>query len=166
MTSSEWQFRQASEEDWPLIWPIFQQVVAAGDTYAYDPATGYEQGRATWLETAPGQTWLVSVGDTVLGSYKCGPNKAGPGAHIATASYLVAEAARGQGIGRAMVQHCLRQLSEAGYHGVQFNAVAASNVHAVRLYEQLGFTTIGAVPAGFRHPEQGFVDLLIMYREL
>jgi ribosomal protein S18 acetylase RimI-like enzyme len=49
---------------------------------------------------------------------------------------------------------------------MQFNAVAATNVHAVKLYEDLGFDTIGRVPRGFRHPQDGFVDLVIMYREL
>jgi GNAT superfamily N-acetyltransferase len=159
-------FRPAGLEDWPLIWPIFQPIVAAGDTYTYDPGLSSEQGRASWLAGPPDESWLVIEGETALGSYKCGPNKAGPGAHIGTASFMVAAAARGRGVGRAMVEHCLRQLSEAGYRGVQFNAVAASNLHAIRLYQHLGFDTIGVVPGGFAHPQQGFVDLLIMYRDL
>lgn len=67
-----------------------------------------------------------------------------------------------------MVLHCLEQAAAAGYRGIQFNAVAvaASNEHAVTLYLELGFSVIGTVPGGFAHPEQGFVDLLIMYREL
>ncbi|MGI8664707.1 MAG: GNAT family N-acetyltransferase [Jatrophihabitans sp.] len=159
-------FRLADERDWPLIWPVFQPIVAAGDTFAYDPATSYEQGRGTWLAAAPDQTWLAVVDDAVLGTYKCGPNRLGAGSHVGTASFMVAAAARGHGIGGAMVGHCIQRLSQAGYRGVQFNAVAASNVHAVRLYEQFGFATVGAVPGGFRHPQQGFVDLLIMYRDL
>ena len=140
--------------------------MAAGDTYAYDPATDYEQGRRIWLDTAAGQCWLVSAGDQVLGSYRVGPNRAGPGAHVGTASYMVAARSRGTGVGRAMVLHSLAQARAAGFRGVQFNAVAASNVHAVRLYEELGFQVVGAVPGGFCHPQQGFVDLLIMYCSL
>ncbi len=41
-----------------------------------------------------------------------------------------------------------------------------SNTYAIRLYEDLGFRTLGAVPGGFAHPQRGFVDLLIMYRDL
>jgi hypothetical protein len=44
--------------------------------------------------------------------------------------------------------------------------VAASNGYAIKLYQDLGFETIGTVPAGFRHPEQGLVDLLIMFHPL
>jgi ribosomal protein S18 acetylase RimI-like enzyme len=79
---------------------------------------------------------------------------------------MVSEAARGRGIGRAMVLHCLEQASAAGFRGIQFNAVAASNTHAVSLYLELGFRVIGTVPGGFAHPRLGFVDLLIMYRDL
>ncbi|HJQ01866.1 MAG TPA: GNAT family N-acetyltransferase [Jatrophihabitans sp.] len=161
-------FRPAAAADWPRIWPIFRQVMQAGDTYAYDPAIDFETGRTVWLAPAPDRTWLVSdqTEDVVLGSYKTGPNRAGPGAHVATASYLVAADARGRGIGRAMVLHSLEQARAGGYRGLQFNAVAASNVYAVKLYHDLGFQTVGAVPGGFRHPEQGFVDLLIMYYDL
>ena len=174
-------FRLAGTADWPLIWPFWHQIVAAGDTYCYDPAMSYEAGRQLWFGSPPDQVWLAVAGPdaagdgpgpasdaapAVLGSYRLGPNKAGPGSHIATASYMVADAARGRGVGRAMVLHCLDQARDDGYRGLQFNAVAASNVSAVRLYLDLGFTVIGTVPGGFCHPGQGFVDLLIMFHPL
>jgi GNAT superfamily N-acetyltransferase len=169
-------FRLAGTPDWPLIWPFWHQIVAAGDTYCYDPRMGYDAGRQLWFGTPPDQVWLATLPDegasdgadqpTVLGSYRIGPNKAGPGSHIGTASYMVSAAARGRGVGRAMVLHCLEQAGAAGYRGLQFNAVAASNESAVRLYLDLGFTVIGTVPGGFCHPEQGFVDLLIMFHPL
>ena len=185
-------FRPASTSDWPLIWPFWRQIVAAGDTYCYDPAMSQEAGRQLWFGAPPDQVWLVADGQhtaagvgpdpaavlagpdataaldpgAVLGSYRLGPNKAGPGSHIASASYMVSEAARGRGVGRAMVLHSLEQASAAGYRGLQFNAVAASNQHAVALYLDLGFAVIGTVPGGFRHPEKGFVDLLIMFHPL
>lgn len=187
-TAGSLAFRPASTSDWPLIWPFWRQIVAAGDTYCYDPAMDLEAGRRLWFGSPPDQVWLVTSGgsgggltcsgdlpatgsdsgsdSTVLGSYRLGPNKAGPGAHIGTASYMVSEAARGRGVGRAMVLHSQEQASAAGYRGIQFNAVAASNVHAVTLYLELGFSVIGTVPGGFAHPEQGFVDLLIMFCEL
>ena len=163
----ELRFRPADATDWPAIWPIFQQVVAAADTYPYDPATDFDAGRGVWLAPPPDRAWLVSDADgTVLGTYKTGPNRAGPGSHVATASYMVAEVARGRGVGRAMVLHSIEQARAGGFRGIQFNAVAASNTWAIKLYEDLGFRVIGAVPGGFRHPRQGFVDLLIMYLDL
>ena len=94
------------------------------------------------------------------------PNQAGPGAHIASASYMVAAAHRGRGVGRALVEHTIGWARDAGYRGIQFNAVAASNRGAVALYEALGFAVVGTIPGGFRHPVEGDVDLLVMYRAL
>ena len=160
-------FRLAGPDDWSELWPILRQVVRAADTYAYPPDLDSEAGRQLWLAGPPEQVWLAFGPDgTLLGSYKTGPNRPGPGSHVATASYLVAEASRGQGIGRAMVRHSLELARTAGYRGMQFNAVAASNVYAVKLYQDLGFVVVGAVPGAFRHPTQGFVDLLIMYCDL
>ncbi|MFQ3262380.1 MAG: L-amino acid N-acyltransferase YncA, partial [Reinekea sp.] len=29
--------REATKADWESIWPIFSEIVSAGETYAYDP---------------------------------------------------------------------------------------------------------------------------------
>ncbi len=159
-------FRLATDSDWPAIWPIWHQVVAAGDTYSYDPDTPSELARASWLSQAPDETWLAFDGARLVGFYHLGPNHGGPASHVANGSYMVDAGVRGRGVGRALVEHSLRRAAEAGFRGIQFNAVAASNVWAIRLYHQLGFSTIGTVPGGFHHPDQGYVDLLIMYRPL
>ncbi len=156
--------RLAGAADWPRIWPIWQAVVAAGDTFAYDPDTTSDDARTSWLAPAPAQTWLAADGDNVVGIYHLGPNHAGPGAHIANASYMVDPARHGRGIGRVLVAHSVNRARESGYLGITFNAVAATNVYAIKLYHDLGFTTIGTVPQGFRHPTEGLVDLLIMHR--
>jgi ribosomal protein S18 acetylase RimI-like enzyme len=65
-----------------------------------------------------------------------------------------------------MVEHSLQRAAELGYLGLQFTAVAATNRPAIKLYEELGFGTVGVIPRGFRHPSAGLVDLLIMYREV
>ena len=36
--------RDATPADWPAIWPFLRQIVAAGETYAYDPELTEEQG--------------------------------------------------------------------------------------------------------------------------
>jgi ribosomal protein S18 acetylase RimI-like enzyme len=102
----------------------------------------------------------------VVGTYHLGPNHAGPGGHVASASYMVAAGVRGQGVGRRLVEHSLDRARAGGYLGMQFNAVAATNASAIGLYEQLGFETIGVVPRAFRHPTAGLVGLHVMYRDL
>lgn len=163
---SELAIRRAGPPDWDDLWPIWHQVVAAADTFAYDPATAREQAGRSWLAPEPDEAWLAERDGAAVGTYHLGPNHGGPGAHVASASYMVAAGARGQGVGRRLVQHSLDRARSAGYLGMQFNAVAATNVGAIRLYEQLGFRTVGVVPGAFRHPTAGLVGLHVMYRDL
>lgn len=158
--------RRAVDGDWDAVWPIWHEIVAAGDTYTYDPATTSDRARRSWLAPAPDEAWVAVDDAAVLGTYHLAPNQAGPGAHVANASYMVASAARGRGVGRRMVEHSIARAREAGYLGMQFNAVAATNVHAIALYERLGFVTVGVVPRAFRHPAHGLVGLHVMYRDL
>jgi GNAT superfamily N-acetyltransferase len=102
----------------------------------------------------------------VLGTAKMGPNRPGPGSHVATASFMVAADARGRGVGRALGEYALSWAKEQGYAAMQFNAVVAANHVAVRLWQELGFHIIGTVPEAFAHPILGRVGLHIMHRFL
>jgi ribosomal protein S18 acetylase RimI-like enzyme len=159
--------RRAQAEDWASLWPVWHEVVAAGDTYAYDPATSYEDARASWGTDRPGhETWLAEDDGGVLGMYRISPNHDGPGAHVANGSYMVAASARGRRVGRALVEHSLRRARELGFRAIQFNAVAETNTVAIALYERLGFSTVGVVPEAFAHPRLGLVGLRVMHRFL
>lgn len=157
--------REATDEDWPLLWPIFQPIVAAGDTYAYDPATSYEQGRMLWLNK-PRQTFLFEDAGEVLGTYYIKTNQDGPGDHVCNCGYMVSDQAQGRGIARQMCEHSQVIAREMGYRAMQFNFVASSNVGAVALWQKLGFDTVGRLPGAFNHPSQGLVDALVMYKSL
>lgn len=158
--------RDYVDSDWPSVWPIFQEIVAAGDTYAYDPAWSSEQARDVWVESPPGHTVVACDGPRVVGTAKMGPNRPGPGSHVSTASFMVAAEARGRGVGRALGEYALAWAQEQGYAAMQFNAVVEANVAAVRLWQALGFQIIGTVPEAFAHPSLGHVGLHIMYRRL
>lgn len=151
--------------DWDGVWPIVREVVRAADTYTYDPAMTEQEARETWIGRPDGYGLaVVAVRDgRILGTAKAGRNRPGPGAHVATASFMVAAAARGSGVGRRLVEHVLGWARGQGFAGMQFNAVAASNVSAVHLYETLGFRIVGTVPAAFEHPALGRVGLHVMY---
>src|SRR3954470_21022260 len=118
--------RDYIDDDWPSVWTIFREVVTAGDTYAYDPGWSSEQAREVWVEAPPGHTVVACDGSRVLGTAKIGPNRPGPGSHVATASFMVAAAARGRGVGRALGEYALSWAKEQGYAAMQFNAVVAS----------------------------------------
>jgi len=163
--------RTATPDDWPAIWPFFSDTVTAGETYAYPLDLTSEQACALWMEPAPGQTVVLEEGgpngeSTVLGSAKMGPNRPGHGDHIGTASFMVAPAARGRGVGRKLAEYVVQWHRDAGFRGIQFNAVVETNTAAVRLWESLGFEIIGTVPGAFRSPTHGYVGLHVMYLPL
>lgn len=154
--------REATNEDWPRIWPFFRETVLAGETYAYPEDLTLETGRGFWMEQPPGATVVLEDDGVVLGSAKMGPNRPARGSHIGTASFMVAPEARGRGVGRALGEHVVRWHRDRGFHGIQFNAVVETNTRAVRLWQALGFTIIGTVPEAFRSRAHGLVGLHIM----
>jgi GNAT superfamily N-acetyltransferase len=160
------QIREFVESDWPQVWRIVREVVRAADTFVYDPAMTEAEARDIWVEALPGLTVVAVDGDRVLGSAKMGPNRPGPGSHVATASFMVAADARGRGVATALCRFALDWAREQGYAGMQFNAVVETNHTAVELYKRLGFSIVGTVPGAFAHPTLGRVGLHIMYREL
>ncbi len=156
--------RRATADDWAQIWPIFREIVDAGETYAY-PAPDVESSRALWLEEPPAAVFVAVEGDRVLGTAKAGPNRPGRGAHVATASFMVDPAARGRGVGTALGEQVLGWARAEGYVAIQFNAVVETNP-AVQLWERLGFTVIGTVPEAFDSRQHGLVGLHVMHRYL
>jgi L-amino acid N-acyltransferase YncA len=154
----------ATDDDWPAIFPIFAAIVEAGETYAYPSGLTSDEARALWMEPPPGQTVVARDEDgVVLGSAKMGPNRPGRGSHVATASFMVDPAQQGRGVGRTLGSYVVDWARAAGFHSMQFNAVVETNVGAVKLWQDLGFTIIGTVPDAFNHPTKGLVGLHVMY---
>lgn len=164
LPSSDLTIRPATSDDQEAIWQIFHEVVASGDTYAYDPDTPRDEALRLWVE-APEATFVAEDGGQVLGMYYLKPNQPGLGRHVCNAGYMVASAARGRGLGRALCEHSLTEAQRLGYHAMQYNLVVASNP-AVRLWERMGFETVGRLAEAFRQPGRGYVDALVMYRLL
>ena len=159
--------RPISDADWSAFYPVFREVVAAGETYAYPDGLTSQEAHDLWVESPPGTT-VVAVGDdgTVLGSAKTGPNRPSRGSHVATASFMVSPDARGQGVGRALGEWVLAWAREQGYAAMQFNAVVETNFAAVALWHDLGFEVVGTVPEAFDSRTHGRVGLHVMHRHL
>lgn len=158
--------RQASDDDWPAIWPFFDATVKAEETYAFPMNLTIETARGWCMQQPPAETVVLEEGGVILGSANMGPNRPGHGDHIGTASFMVAPDARGRGVGRSFGEHVVRWHRDRGFHGIQFNAVVESNTAAVNLWRSLGFQIIGTVPRAFQSPAHGYVGLHVMYLEL
>lgn len=161
------EIRDATAADWPAIWPIFETIVRAGETYAYDLELTFDEGRALWMEQPPARVAVaVDEDGTVLGTSKMSANRGGNGAHVATASFMVSPAARGRGVGRALGEEMVAWARAAGFRSIQFNAVVATNAAAVSLWRSLGFEVVGTVPEAFHSPSAGYVGLHVMLKRL
>lgn len=158
--------RAYTSDDWNQLWAVLQPVFSTGDTYPYPPDITKAAARKIWADT-PQQTFVaVTEGGDIQGSYSIKPNQMGQGDHVCNASFVTAIPARGQGIARAMAEHAQTLAVTLGYTAMQFNYVVASNKPAVALWQKLGFSIIGTVPAAFRHPQLGPVSAHIMYKKL
>ena len=157
--------REATKLDWENIWPIFSEIVSAGETYAYAPETTKEQAEKIWLET-PRKVYVFEEDGEIFGTYYLKTNQAGPGNHVCNCGYMVSSAARGKGLATSMCEHSQQIAIDLGYLAMQFNFVASSNKGAVRLWDKLGFETVGRLPKAFNHPKLGYVDALVMYKWL
>ncbi|MER6418640.1 N-acetyltransferase [Streptomyces sp. NPDC001137] len=159
------QIREAAAEDWPRIWPFWHRIVAAGETYTWDPDTSEEAARALWMNPAK-RVYVVEDEDgAVVGSAFVTANYGGPAAHIANAGFMVDPDRAGRGIGRALAEHVLAAAKSEGYRAMVFNAVVETNP-AVQLWTSLGFEILGTVPEAYEHPRYGRVGLHVMYRAL
>ena len=159
------EIRPATNEDRDAIWKIFRAVFGPGETYAVDPHMSREEALAYWFR--PGtHTYVAEQNRHVVGTCILKPNQAGPGSHVANAAFMVAPDSRGQGIGRAMGEHCLSEARRLGFRAMQFNFVVSTNTSAIHLWERLGFRIVGTLPGAFQHPQKGYVDVYVMYRSL
>lgn len=154
--------REATEEDWDNIWPIFHEVVAKGDTYAYHPDTKKQEAYFIWMKRVK-KTFVYEENSQILGTYFITTNYT---RHVCNCGYMVSSAARGKGLATKMCEHSQDIARSMGYKAMQYNFVISTNIGAVRLWKKLGFETVGRVPKAFKHPREGFVDALIMYKWL
>src|SRR4029079_12005041 len=96
------------------MWRIFQDVITSGDTYVFAAETPREDALAYWFGAGI-HTFVADSGAGIAGMYKLVANYRDRGSHVANASFMVAPAASGKGIGRALGVHCLREARRLGF---------------------------------------------------
>ena len=155
--------RPYQDADLPSMNQIWNEVVEDGVAFPQEDFLNAETGKAFFAE----QTYTAVAEDTdngkVLGLYILHPNNIGRCGHICNASYAVKTTYRGQKIGEQLVRHCLHQARQMGFRILQFNAVVKENYAARKLYEKLGFVTIGTIPEGFQKKDGTYSDIVLYY---
>ncbi|AUH33257.1 GNAT family N-acetyltransferase [Paracoccus tegillarcae] len=163
--SGEVFIRPATGPDHDAIWAILEPIYRAGETYCIPRDITKQTALDDWF--APPFSAFVAVADgRVLGTSHVGQNRPGGGAIVANASFATHPDARGRGIARSLVEHAKHWARAQGFRAMQFNFVVATNADAVHLWQKAGFSVVGRLPGAFDHPEQGYVDGLVMYCDL
>jgi L-amino acid N-acyltransferase YncA len=157
--------RPASSSDANAIWTILEPTIRAGETYTLPRNMERQQALDYWF--APGSTVFVAQeDDQIIGTDYLRPNQKGGGAHVCNCGYMTAASATGRGVAQAMCSHSLEHARSLGFRAMQFNFVVSTNERAVHLWHKFGFETVGRLPGAFLHPTLGYVDALVMFRNL
>ena len=152
--------------DWSALWPILHATFSKGDTYTFPAGAGEEAVFNAWIKTPTASFVACDASGQVLGSYYIKPNQPGNASHVCNCGYVVAEAARGNGVASLMCEHSQATATGLGFLAMQFNFVASTNTGAIGLWQKLGYDIVGTLPRAFRHPQAGFVDAHVMYKWL
>ena len=156
--------RDAVEADWPAIWPFFRRPSLDGESYAFPLDLTRSPVGGSWLEPPPGRCVVaVDADGAVLGSAKMGPNRPGRGSHVGTASFMVAPAARGRGVGRLLAVETVDWLRRSGFAASSSTRWSRRTPRPCALWRSLGFEVVGTVPQAFDSRRHGLVGLHVMY---
>ena len=145
---------------------IWNDVVRDGVAFPQTEELDAESGRAFFeSQSFTGIAKDMETG-VVVGLYILHPNNIGRCGHICNASYAVWKNCRGRHIGELLVKDCMAQAKKLGFKILQFNAVVATNVAALKLYARLGFVQLGVIPGGFLMKDGHYEDIIPHYHLL
>ena len=160
------EIRRYEEKDKKEAMAIWNAVVHEGIAFPQDEELTDDTADDFFMSQSYTGIAIDSVADEIVGLYILHPNNVGRCGHICNTSYAVKEGKRGLHIGEQLVKDSLKTGERLGFRLLQFNAVVATNIHALHLYERLGFTQLGVIPQGFRMKDGHYEDIIPHYIKL
>lgn len=155
--------REYRSQDMEGAMDIWNEVIREGIAFPQlDELTGKTADEFFKEQSYTGIAEDVETGE-VVGLYILHPNNVGRCGHICNTSYAVKSGKRGLHIGEKLVKDSLSVGARLGFRILQFNAVVASNIHALHLYKRLGFTQLGRIPQGFLMKDGHYEDIILQY---
>jgi L-amino acid N-acyltransferase YncA len=147
-------------EDWPAVRSIYEEGIATGDATFETEVPGWEEWDATHLHEHRLVAWR---GDEIVGwaavvpvSGRCAY------AGVAEHSVYVSAAARGQGVGRHLLEALVASTEQAGIWTLQ-SGIFPENSVSLRLHEACGFRIVGIRERLGRHQGR-WRDVILLER--
>lgn len=126
-------------EDWPAVRAIYEEGMATGLATFETAAPSWEEWNATRLP----HSRLVARSTMVLGWAALSPvSKRSCYAGVAEVGVYVAASARGQGVGRALLEALVESSEEHGIWTLQ-GVTLAGNAASIALQLRCGFRVVG-----------------------
>lgn len=157
--------RRVTTADYEAIWSIIAPAIAAGDSLAFPPESNRQEMLDFWCAKDK-YTYVAEMDSAIVGTYFMKANQPGLGSHVVNAGYITAKGQTGKGIARSMCAHSLIEAKSLGFTHMQYNIVVKSNVRAVKLWQDMGFETVGELPEVFNHAQNGLTNAYVMWRRL
>jgi L-amino acid N-acyltransferase YncA len=134
------EIRTMTEQHWPAVREIFAQGIATGNATFETSVPSWQEWDARHLPTCR----LVAVrGGEVLGWAALSPVSVRPVYRgVAEVSVYIAESARGQGLGAALLEAQVADSERNGIWTLQA-VIHASNAISIHLHQNAGFRMVG-----------------------
>ena len=159
----------AGDRDVEPLRHLYRVVVEEGNSYPHDTFPDQDafmdywfRGKSTVAAYVPNRAGAAGM----VGAFYLKANWPGRARQVANAGFIVAPDWRNKGLGWLLGATMLTYAKQLGYHSVIFNLVFSENVDARRLWEKLGFKTVGVLPGAVRKNDGMYQDAIIMFRSL
>lgn len=162
--------RPASDYDIRALAALLLDAVASGASVGFLDSLTQAEAEAWWrtkLSTAdPRAVFLVARdGDGIAGTVQLLPAPMPNQPHRADVAKLqVHRRARGQGLGRALMEAIEARARASGFTLLTLDTKRGDV--AEKLYEQTGWTRVGVIPNYALDPDGSWCDTVVFYKEL
>ncbi|MBR1907734.1 GNAT family N-acetyltransferase [bacterium] len=161
-----YEVRKFENNDINEVNQIWNEVVEDGMAFPQIELLNTKTGLQFFNEQTYTGVCIEKETEEIAGLYILHPNNIGRCGHICNASYAVKKSMRGKHLGELLVKDCIQKAKEFNFRILQFNAVVAANISALKLYKKLGFAQLGKIPKGFLTKDGIYEDIIPHYIEL
>lgn len=163
----EFTIRDACESDFPAITSIYNDIILTSTAVYRDVPTTVDERLEWWRgrQTRGYATLVACGGSEVEGFASFGDFRASPGYRFTVEHTVhVASAARGHGVGSALMRQLIQRAAALGKH-LMIGAVDAENQASLQFHERLGFEQVALLrEVGFKFGR--FLNLALVQRSL